>query len=323
MTCSTVAAASSSRSAVGVVVQRFDAGGQGGQVRRAHARDCSQPSCTPRPGPAAAVRCTMAPRRPDGPCAGPAAAGRTRTRHRAHARRARGPRRARQRRRVGELAAALGVSSPSAHRLLSTLHARDTPPGPGHRALHDRARSFALAALATDGLDLRTTRARTCAPQRAHRRDRAPRDPGGGRGRLHRPDRGGAPGRPISRSARVARALRRDGRRCSPRAQHEVDALLARGLERYTDRTPVTRTALESDRELVRSRGYAINEGSWRARSAAWPRSCATSRARRRQHRRLPARRALLRRRAARADPPHRRRRGGDLGGPRFVARRD
>jgi DNA-binding IclR family transcriptional regulator len=170
---------------------------------------------------------------------------------------------------VAELAAALGVSSPSAHRLLSTLHARGyARQDPATARYTIGLRSFALAALATDGLDLRTTaaphlrRLNELTGETVHLALRA-------EGEVVYIDRieGVHPVGPISRiGARSPAHCVATGRAMLAHApRHEVDALLARGLERYTDRTPVTRAALEADCELVRSRGYAINEGSWRS----------------------------------------------------------
>ncbi len=45
----------------------------------------------------------------------------------------------------------------------------------------------------------------------------------------------------------------------------EIEMLIERGLERFTDSTIGDREALLADMEATRARGYALNRGSWRA----------------------------------------------------------
>jgi DNA-binding IclR family transcriptional regulator len=45
----------------------------------------------------------------------------------------------------------------------------------------------------------------------------------------------------------------------------DLDALLAAGLERFTETTPVDRAQLMADLAQTRRRGYALNRGAWRA----------------------------------------------------------
>jgi DNA-binding IclR family transcriptional regulator len=170
---------------------------------------------------------------------------------------------------VGELADALGVSSPSAHRLLSTLHARGyarQDPLTARYAIG--LRCFSLATLATTDLDLRAT----AAPHLRRLNERT------GEtvhlalyadGEVIYIDRleGAHPVGPISRiGARAPAHCVSTGRAILAFAPDaEIDALLARGLEGFTTHTATTRAALDADRERVRRRGYAVNEGSWRA----------------------------------------------------------
>jgi DNA-binding IclR family transcriptional regulator len=169
---------------------------------------------------------------------------------------------------VGELADALGVSSPSAHRLLSTLHARGyarQDPLTARYAIG--LRCFSLATLATTDLDLRATatphlrRLNELTGETSHLALYAD-------GEVIYIDRleGVHPVGPISRiGARAPAHCVATGRAILAYApDSEIDALLERGLEGYTERTATTREALEEDRRLVRRRGYAVNEASWR-----------------------------------------------------------
>jgi IclR family KDG regulon transcriptional repressor len=170
---------------------------------------------------------------------------------------------------VGELAEALGISSPSAHRLLSTLHARGyARQDPATARYSVGLRCFSLATLATAELDLRSAAAphlralNELTGETVHLAVHA----GGDVVYLDRIE-GTHPIGPISRiGARAPAHCVATGRAILAHLpEAELDALVASGLERYTDRTLTSRAALLADREQTRERGYAINEGSWRA----------------------------------------------------------
>jgi DNA-binding IclR family transcriptional regulator len=169
---------------------------------------------------------------------------------------------------VGELATALGVSSPSAHRLLSTLHARGYARQDPLTARYSIGlRCFALASLAANDLDLRATAAphlralNELTGETVHLALYAD-------GEVTYLDRleSTHPVGPISRiGARAPAHCVATGRAILAHAPDtEIDALMSRGVEAHTARTPATREAIDADRALVRERGYAVNEASWR-----------------------------------------------------------
>jgi DNA-binding IclR family transcriptional regulator len=169
---------------------------------------------------------------------------------------------------VHELAATLGVSSPSAHRLLSTLHARGyARQDPLTARYAVGLRCFSLATLATSAVDLRaaaTPHLRRLNQLTGETVHLALYD-GGEVVYIDRLE-GSHPVGPVSRiGARAPAHCVATGRAILAHAPgSEIDALLARGLEAYTDGTPTTPAAIEADLELVRRRGWAMNEGAWR-----------------------------------------------------------
>lgn len=169
---------------------------------------------------------------------------------------------------VSEVARELRVSSPSAHRLLSTLAARGyarQDPVTARYAIG--LRSFSLATLAMADLDLRAAAAphlRTLnevTGETVHLALYAD-------GETVYIDRmeGSRPVGPISRiGARAPAHCVSTGRAILAfMPDQEIERLLARGLQRYTEHSPATRESLEADRQRTRRQGYAINEGSWR-----------------------------------------------------------
>lgn len=169
---------------------------------------------------------------------------------------------------VSELARELHISSPSAHRLLSTLAARGyarQDPVTARYAIG--LRCFSLATLAMADIDLRgavaphlhalneatgeTVHLALYADGETVYIDRIEgRRPVGPISRIG----GRAPAHCVSTGRAILAYL----------PDEEIERLLSRGLERHTERSPTTREALEADRRLTRRQGYAINEGSWR-----------------------------------------------------------
>lgn len=169
---------------------------------------------------------------------------------------------------VTEIARTLGLSAPGAHRLLATLRdrgyaAQDPSTGRYTRGLA----CFSLAALAASRQTLRTVaddhlRAlNEAAGEAVHltvyesghvvyidklesRHDTAPVSRVGEQAPAHCV----ATGRAIIAYLPLS----------------EVDRLIERGLEQFTDATIVDRDELLADLEVTRARGWALNRGSWR-----------------------------------------------------------
>jgi DNA-binding IclR family transcriptional regulator len=169
---------------------------------------------------------------------------------------------------VGELADALGVSDASAHRVLSTLHARGyARQDPVTTKYAIGLRTFSLATLAMADLDLRAAAA-------AHMRHlneltgeivHLALYDDGNVFYIDRLEGKHAVG-PISRiGARAPAHCVATGRAIlAYQPDAEIARLVERGLERFTDATPVTRKDIDADRAATRERGYAINAGAWR-----------------------------------------------------------
>jgi IclR family transcriptional regulator, KDG regulon repressor len=170
---------------------------------------------------------------------------------------------------VTDVASRLGLSKPAAHRLLAALTERgfaEQEPATSKYALGLRA--FGLATLAGARQDLRSAGAKhlrelnEATGETVHE---AVYDDG----HVVYLDRleSRQPVAPISRiGARAPAHCVATGRAIlAYLPEAEVEALLERGLERFTDRTPATRERLLADIEATRRRGYAVNEGAWRA----------------------------------------------------------
>jgi IclR family KDG regulon transcriptional repressor len=169
---------------------------------------------------------------------------------------------------LGEIARSIGSSPPATHRLLSALRARGYVAQEGSGSRYTRGLAcFSLAALAASRQDLR----RAAAPQlealnrdtgeavhlavhqagfavyidkRESRRETTPVSRVGERAPAHCV----ATGRAILAFLPLA----------------DIEALIAGGLERFTDTTPADRDELLSDLDRTRHRGYALNRGAWR-----------------------------------------------------------
>ena len=62
-------------------------------------------------------------------------------------------------------------------------------------------------------------------------------------------------------------------------APAEIDAIIADGLERFTDATITDGRKLKSELKLIRARGYAVDEASTNRASAVSARRSATGQA--------------------------------------------
>jgi IclR family transcriptional regulator, KDG regulon repressor len=170
---------------------------------------------------------------------------------------------------VTDVAGRLGLSKPAAHRLLVALTDRgfaEQEPATSKYALGLRA--FGLATLAGARRDLRGAGAphlRELNEATGETVHEAVYDDG----HVVYLDRleSRQPVAPISRiGARAPAHCVATGRAIlAYLPEAEVEALAERGLERFTDSTPTTREALMADIEATRRRGYAVNEGAWRA----------------------------------------------------------
>jgi IclR family KDG regulon transcriptional repressor len=169
---------------------------------------------------------------------------------------------------LGEIAQSLGISPPATHRLLSALRARGYVAQDGSTSRYTRGLAcFSLAALAASRQDLR----RTAAPhldalngetaeavhlavyesgfavyidKRESRRETAPVSRVGERAPAHCV----ATGRAILAYLPLT----------------DLEALIAEGLQRFTDTTPDNRERLLADLDRTRRQGYALNRGAWR-----------------------------------------------------------
>jgi IclR family transcriptional regulator, KDG regulon repressor len=170
---------------------------------------------------------------------------------------------------VSEVAERLSLSRPGAHRLLATLLDRGYAEQDETTTKYALGlRAFGLATLAASRRDLRG---------RAERHLRALNEATGETVHLAVYDDGHVvyldrlesrqPVGPISRiGARAPAHCVATGRAIiAYLPAGEIEALLAREIERFTDATPVTREEIMDDIEATRRRGWALNTGSWRA----------------------------------------------------------
>ena len=170
---------------------------------------------------------------------------------------------------VTEIAERLGLSRPGAHRLLAALRARGFAQQEQTTARYSIGlRAFELATLAASRRDLRSAAApylRALNEETGETVHEAVYDDG----HVIYLDRveSRRPVAPISRiGARApAHCVATGLAILAYLPAEEIEALLARPLERFTDSTPVTGEEILEDIEATRHRGWALNVGSWRS----------------------------------------------------------
>jgi DNA-binding IclR family transcriptional regulator len=168
-----------------------------------------------------------------------------------------------------EIAGRLGLSAPATHRLLSTLRERGYVAQDPFSSKYVRGLAcFSLAALAASRQNLRGAAAE---PMRALNLQT------GEAVHLTVYESGSAVYIDRLESLRETAPVSRVGERAPAHCvatgrailaylpSADLDALLAEGVERFTDSTLVDPDALIADLAETRARGYAINRGSWRA----------------------------------------------------------
>lgn len=171
--------------------------------------------------------------------------------------------------RLSEVAAALGLSAPATHRLLSTLRERGYVAQDPFSSTYVRGLAcFSLATLAASRQGLRGAASE---PMGALNRET------GEAVHLSVYESGSAVYIDKLESLRETAPVSRVGERAPAHCvatgrailaylpAAELDALMTTGLTRYTDATPVDRDGLELDLAETRRRGYAINRGAWRS----------------------------------------------------------
>jgi DNA-binding IclR family transcriptional regulator len=169
---------------------------------------------------------------------------------------------------VTEIAGELELSAPATHRLLSTLRERGYVAQDPFSSKYLRGLAcFSLAALAASRQTLRSAAAEHMRALNVETREAV---------HLAVYESGSAVYIDKLESLRETAPVSRVGERAPAHCvatgrailaylpPADVEALLATGLERFTETTPAGRGALEADLAETRRRGYAVNRGAWR-----------------------------------------------------------